>query len=186
MKRSPWGPVQEEREIAPGITFVSTASHGGFKLDRGLNAEVPEYMRQTGGWYEEDVDWAIVAVAYPEAFSAEEQRDARDTFRNYRPDAYERFFGEEIPPGQSHVKDERRCLEEHKADYIGLAAFGDWKAGVPKGYVGVFAGRGGRRSDGRYPEDTAWFLVPDEEYTQRTPCGFVVDESRHERIAPLD
>jgi Domain of unknown function (DUF7007) len=186
MKRSPWGPVQDEREVAPGITSVSTASHGGFKLNRHLNEGVPDYMREPSGWYEEDVDWAVVATVYPGAFSEADQRHARDTLRNWRPDIYERFFGEEIPPGQSHVKDERRCLEEHRGDYIGMAAFGDWKAGVPKGYVGIFAGRGGRRPDGRYPEDTAWFLVPEGEYTDRTPCGFVVDESRYERVAPLD
>ena len=185
MKTSPWGQVDHEREVAPGMTFVSTASHGGFKLDRRLNAEVPEYMRRPGGWYEEDVDWAVVAVVFPAAFSEKEQESAVHTFRNWRPDAYERFFGEEIPPGQSHVKDERRCLEEHRDDYIGMAAYGDWKAGVPKGQVGVFAGRGGRGPDGRYPKDTAWFLVPEDEYRQSTPCGFVVDESRHPRVEEL-
>jgi len=29
---TPWGPSQTSREIAPGICFYSTASHGGYYL----------------------------------------------------------------------------------------------------------------------------------------------------------
>lgn len=186
MKRSPWGPVQSERELAPGLVSVETAGHGGIKLDRRLNAEVPEYMRLSGGWYEEDVDWAIVAVVHPDAFSPAEVEDAKATLRNYRPDAYEQFFGEEIPEGASRVKDERRFLLEHQDDYLGMSAFGDWREGVPKGYVGVFAGRGGRTPTGQFPADTAWFLVPEDEYAARGRFSFVVDPDRHEAVAPLD
>lgn len=51
-KSSPWGAIQDKRELAPGIWQVSTAGHGGIKLSRERNAAVPAYMRAEGGWYE--------------------------------------------------------------------------------------------------------------------------------------
>ncbi len=51
-KTSPWGVIQDKRELAPGIWQVSTASHGGIKLSRERNAAMPDYMRNEGGWYE--------------------------------------------------------------------------------------------------------------------------------------
>lgn len=65
---SPWGGVQGGDELAPGIWMVHTAGHGGIKLSAERNRLVPDYMRAEGGWYEEDCDWAIVAVVFPEPF----------------------------------------------------------------------------------------------------------------------
>lgn len=142
-------------------------------------------MRDPGGWYEEDVDWSIVAVIFPDAFSEEQRQRAMDTFRNWKPDAFERFYLEVIPEGQSHVKDEQRFREEHKNDFIVVAAWGDWHKAVPEGMVGVFAGRGGRTARGAYPKDVAYFLVPEEEYDQASPFGFVVDPKRHKKIKAI-
>jgi hypothetical protein len=186
IKHSPWGSVQHEERIAPGITFVSTASHGGFKLNEDLNEKIPASMRQQDGWYEEDVDWAIIPIIYPDAFRNDQRARAITTLKNWRPQLYERFFEERLSPGESYIKDEQIFRREHKDDYIGMSAYGSWKAGVPPGFVGVFAGRGGRTAQGRFPEDTAWFLVPENEYDERSPFGFVIDENQHQRISPLD
>lgn len=90
-------------------------------------------------------------------------------------------FDEPMP-----LDDEDKFKIEHKNDYISLAAWGDWHEKVEKGFVGVFAGRGGRTPEGSYPEDTAYFLVPSEEYeTDKSRYGFVIDEARHTRIDPI-
>ena len=65
-KSSPWGRIQNAYTVADGIFLVSTAGHGGAKLDRKRNAQVPKPWRSKGGWYEEDCDWAIVALTFPE------------------------------------------------------------------------------------------------------------------------
>ena len=65
---TPWGAAQHAERYIRGITWYSTAAHGGFKVCAGLNARIPEYMRDAGGWYEEDCDWSIVATVFPEAF----------------------------------------------------------------------------------------------------------------------
>ncbi len=74
---SPWGPPQTVEVIARGIYLVETASHGGFYLDPTRNAEVPDYFKAASfnrqgerGWYEEDCDWCIPALVFPDEFSA--------------------------------------------------------------------------------------------------------------------
>jgi len=62
--RSPWGKIQDAKELAQGVWFVSTASHGGIKLDRGRNGKIPALARTAAGWYEEDCDWAIPAYVF--------------------------------------------------------------------------------------------------------------------------
>jgi len=81
---SPWGAIDRVTEIAPGIVFVSTSSHGGFHLDDERNAQVPLRWRETSwnrqgmaGWYEEDCDWCLVALTFPNVFESDERQKAR-------------------------------------------------------------------------------------------------------------
>jgi len=69
---SPWGAIQSQQTVAPGIEFVSTASHGGCYVSDDRLAELPAAVRDAerfnppGNWYEEDCEVAIVIVAFPE------------------------------------------------------------------------------------------------------------------------
>lgn len=179
---TPWGNSDSKKILAPGIISVETPSHGGIKVEKELNLLIPAYMRAPDGWYEEDVDWAIVATVFPHAFTKEDQAHARKTLKGYIPMAYELYYKEVIPPGESHRKDEIAFKALHKNDYLTLAAWGDWHKNVPKGHVVVFAGRGGRTADYKYPKDTAYFVVTDAEYSEPHPFSFVIDETRHPRI----
>jgi len=85
---SPWGAVQDQKELAPGIIQVWTASHGGIWVEPAKWATMP--IKTTGysedGWFEEDCDWALVALAFPEAFDAKslayaEKMKAGDYFK---------------------------------------------------------------------------------------------------------
>lgn len=64
LKYSPWGAVQTCDQIADGIYWVSTASHGGAYVDRALWLTMPEHIRETtfsdGGFFEEDCDFLLV------------------------------------------------------------------------------------------------------------------------------
>lgn len=75
---SPWGTIQHVELLGDGIAFVHTASHGGVRLF-GSRYEVfrdlvPEFEPWSGrrniGWFEEDCDWAAVAVLWQFEFSA--------------------------------------------------------------------------------------------------------------------
>jgi hypothetical protein len=89
---TPWGSPQGAlREVAPGIYFYHTASHGGFWLAPERLREVPTTLRALrfnnpsldSGWFEEDCDWCMVAGFFPEAFTAEERVYARTIYEHY-------------------------------------------------------------------------------------------------------
>jgi Domain of unknown function (DUF7007) len=155
---TPWGNSDSQKILTPGIISVETPSHGGIRVEVGLNKLIPAYMRSQDGFYEEDVDWSIVATVFPHAFTKEDQAHAKKTFKGYLPMAYELYYKEVIPPGESHRKDEIAFKALHKNDYLSLAAFGPGHPGIevdiPEGQVLVFAGRGGRTADYKYPKDT--------------------------------
>ena len=87
---SPWGKVQSVVDVAEGIEFVSTSSHGGYKLSEERLAALPERFKGLnkfggGRFFEEDCEWAIVALAFPEAFSSEAANAARLTAERVYP-----------------------------------------------------------------------------------------------------
>jgi hypothetical protein len=70
---SPWGmPDQIEQPFA-GVWSISTPSHGGFYVSAERRAAIPAAWLRSSfagnglkGWFEEDVDWCIVALAFPD------------------------------------------------------------------------------------------------------------------------
>lgn len=183
-KSSPWGAIQDKRELAPGIWSVSTAGHGGIKLSRERNAAMPDYMRNEGGWYEEDCEWAKAAVVHPIGFQRTikikgkpdktEFDIAMETFRNWHPSQYERFTGVLLEKGQSLIRDEQIFKLEKENNFVVTAAWGDWAHWVPEGKVGVVARRDSDKAE-------KWFLVEHDLYQQRRG-NFVIDLNRDTEI----
>ena len=81
-------------------------------------------------------------------------------------------------------------MEQHKGDYLTVAAWGDWHKSVPKGMVGVLAVRGGRTRTGQYASsDQRYFLVAGDEYDKRheNEAGcMVVDPARHPEVSAFN
>lgn len=86
---TPWGKADFATVFGDGITFYSTPGHGGFRLSPERNAELlrkfPGFRTFSGavGWYEEDCDWAAVALAFPEAFPEVAPSEAQSIFDQY-------------------------------------------------------------------------------------------------------
>lgn len=179
--RTPWGAAQSKVVYADGIISYETASHGGFKVHARYNREIPAPYRNENGWYEEDCEWAKVAVSFPAFFTEREVRLAKDTVRNWFPDEYEAVTGEIIPEGESLKKDERIFKERNADNWVVTSA-----RSVERGMVHCWATKGGERSEyvnGAFTEvETAEFLVPADEYQTRSLYGFVIDPDRHERL----
>ena len=171
---TPWGRADHEHVYAEGIVFYGTPSHGGFKLDRERNAKVHPALREGGGWYEEDCAWAKVAYTFPDVFPETERDSAVRTLKEWYPNEYEIVTGTILAPGESHVKDERCFLMEHAGDWVVIAAI---ISSQPQGMVECVATLGGARDGSKERR----YLVPDGEYQQRGPFGFVIDE---DRLAP--
>lgn len=165
-KYSPWGAIESEREIATGITEINTARHGGFKLDRKRNLRIPECMRTVGGWYEEDCQWAIVALTFPEAFPTLIDF-AISTMKSNYPDQYTTITGNPVAVEESHVLRQRAYKESVKGKYLVVSAMGDWHEKVPSGMVGVIACIDGRNENGMFSNPLNYFMVPAVEYNSK-------------------
>ena len=92
--QTPWGPADFATEYAPGLVLYSTPGHGGFHVSAEWLAQMPEPYRSTvpftqrhgrsgPGWYEEDCDWAIVALSFPQFFTADELETAQSCFDEF-------------------------------------------------------------------------------------------------------
>jgi hypothetical protein len=181
---TPWGYADQVEEVSEGILKVSTPSHGGFKLDRIRNSQVPSALRNKGGWYEEDCEYAKVIVSFPRVFLDESQQArACRTLKDHFPEAYEEWTGEVLQPGDSYNKDRKSFYEKHANDWIGISASsGTSFDPVPEGFVKVTAARGGRSLTPPYSLPAVKdFLVPKDEYVTNR-FGFIVDSSRYQEL----
>ncbi|MBO9463333.1 MULTISPECIES: hypothetical protein [Stappiaceae] len=170
---TPWGPSQGATVYAEGVVCHSTAGHGGFHLSSDRNAKVERRLRRPGGWYEEDAEWAIVALTLPHLFTSFERRSAERTVKDAWPDAWEAIFCTVLEPGQSHEKDRRTFHARHADDWIVISAI---RSEQQDGFVEVIATLGGMRGQ---DAEQRRFLVPAAEY-KIGRFGFVVDPARHD------
>lgn len=169
---TPWGVSQGATIYAEGIIAHSTAGHGGFKLSAERNRKIDPMLRSVGGWYEEDAEWAIVAITFPHLFTSFERRCAEKTIKDSWPNAWEAIFRTILDSGESREKDRRAFEAEYAADWIVVSAI---KSDHEKGFVECVATPGGRRGEGT---EERRFLVPSDEY-QVGRFGFVLDQVRH-------
>jgi hypothetical protein len=169
---TPWGPSQGATVFAEGIACHSTAGHGGFHLSADRNASVDFRLRKKDGWYEEDAEWAIVAITFPHLFTGFERRCAEQTLKDSWPDAWEAIFGTVLRPGESREKDSRAFETRHAGDWVVVSAI---RSEQHDGFVEVIATLGGGRGDGL---ERRRFLVPAGDY-EVGRFGFVVDPARH-------
>jgi hypothetical protein len=83
----PWGEIQETRSIADGIDWLSTAGHAGFRLSKERFERMPEHLRNisftSDQYFEEDVSWCAVPIAFPEAFSKGMVQAAQDCYDSW-------------------------------------------------------------------------------------------------------
>lgn len=71
IQSSPWGSVQSQRELAPGIIQVSTAGHGGIWLSLERQVQLPAWALEVPSgycpkpmWWEEDCEAMIVVYVF--------------------------------------------------------------------------------------------------------------------------
>lgn len=169
---TPWGSSQLATIYGTGVVCHSTAGHGGFHLSADRNRLIDPALRKDSPWYEEDSEWAIVALAFPDLFTAYERKCADETIRHSWPDTWKRIHGRTLTAGESRSKD--RCAFEHAHadDWVVISAiYSDQHAGMTE----VVAAKGGKRGAGTKRR----FLVSSDEYSTRGPFGFVIDDVRH-------
>lgn len=170
---TPWGASQHAIVYADGIVFHATSGHGGFHLSVACNVKVPLTLRNASGWYEEDAEWAIVALTFPDLFTTYERRCCDETVRNTWPVEWEQIHGRPLKPGESWTKDKTAFEQKHVSDWMVTSAI---RSSLYAGMVEVVARR---RSADIGQDEERRFLVPGAEYQTRSRFGFVIDERRH-------
>lgn len=142
---SPWGEIQTAEQLLPGIWTVTTSSHGGFLLSEQRHNAMPPCLGRADRHYEEDVDYALVVLAFEREFSAAGPinqlmvRGAHDTVRNWYPDQYSDHTGKPVAAKESHVLKMRDAYRERLGRPVVVSAFGSWADWVPAGKTGVIA-----------------------------------------------
>lgn len=101
---TPWGKPDHIKVKAPGIVWYSTPSHGGFWLSPERVDQLPPALAAVKpwagpGWYEEDCDWSIVALAFPGLF-AQDLDAARATLKCFHPAAFAALEKHKADPGR--------------------------------------------------------------------------------------
>lgn len=170
-------------QVIEGVTFESTPGHGHWHLTAERLAQVPAALRTPTdcysgeGIFEEDVEWARVALSFPEELPELQER-AEQVLRNFHPEIWEEWTGKTLEPGQSQQRDRDVALAEHANDLVAISAWGSWHDRVPAGKVGVLAVPG-KHVDGlrsRSPE-AEYFLVRQDRYQARPESGYVIDQA---------
>jgi hypothetical protein len=172
MTSTPWGASQSSQKYAPGIISYSTASHGGYHLSKTRQNEMPEALKNPGGWYEEDCEWCKVVVAFPQFFNPEHVIAAYDTLKHWCYEAYEKITGVTLRSGESHAKDEVLFFEKHKNNWIVISALTNKN---DRSLVDVTAIIGGKRTVNM---KTRNFIVSAADYDKRDHFGFMITNQR--------
>ena len=185
--RTPWGTADHAVVIADGIVSVSTPGHGGVKLSPERNREIHPALRNSSGWYEENVESTIPISVFPEEFAsqphvsdtAEELRaDAELSIKHWFPSKWEAATGETLEPGESYEKDRQTWRKMHEGDFLTRSAS---MSRTDPDMVVVTAQR---PIDGEEHS----YMVPKSEYDTRangdrgSDGTFIVDPSRHPRL----
>jgi len=172
---SPWGEVQHAESYNDDATIVSvsTASHGGIWVAPELNANIHYTIRNNDGWYEEDCEWSIVALTFPQIFTDFERDIAEGLLRDYYPDAWEYLYNRKLQPSESRKRDEELFQKTHANDWIVISAV---SSSYHEGMVEVVATLGGYRSENAQEKR---FLVSSNEYQTRGSFGFVINLEKH-------
>ena len=192
--RSPWGKVEDVQYLTPWLTQVSTASHGGYKLDRAHNAIIPEYMRKKGGWYEEDCAYSIVFSVlehlikqnlfdFSKTFYSKflDERSYIESFRNWYPSEYEMYFNVTLQEGESKIKDQNLWMERNKDKWHVVSASSISYSNVCK----ISLTLNGDRWKMNTNEEKIIFMDR-EEYTRlQTPFGTALSDEEVEKYAPF-
>ena len=175
---SPWGTPEAATQLLPGIWEVQTPSHGGMMLSDERQAAMPDALRNDRPNYEEDVDWALVVLAFADEFRSSALRFsphhvdlARQMVRTWHPERYTAHTGEVIPVNENPTLRRRAAALAAVGELVTTTAWGSWADWVPDGMVGVLAKRireVGPLSYPVYTDERVWAWVDKAAYAART------------------
>lgn len=171
---TPWGGSQLTTIYGEGVVKHMAAHDGGFQISPERNAKVLPSLRKNSGWYEEALEWSILAISFPELFTTSERSNADDTIRDIWPQIWEEIHGRIPVAGESWAEGRANFERCHAQEFVVIAAV---RSDFHFGMTEVVASMGGRRTR---DHEKRRFLVPCDEYARRGRHGFVIVVERHQ------
>lgn len=122
---TPWGPIQIQVTLAPGLVKFKTPAHGGYWITRERQAQMPEDLRNVRPfagerWYEEDCDWILLALAFPLLFAGDEVYTATKIAQELHPHL---ATAERLERAAKWIKENE---DKYEVSYAGTQA-GGWR-----------------------------------------------------------
>ncbi len=192
---SPWGAIENSREIAPGILWFATAARKGYHLSAHRQRALPHALRTEDGWYEDSTEWAAVAVVFDRIFDKlpapgcgdlSLYHAAKETLKNWRPAEYESWFETTLDEAEIDALAITQFHRRHADRWIVLEAFDDRASVAAKGWINARARLGGDppfgAARGGSLGPSRWFLVDAEDFTHGRGRPFLIDPERHHEI----
>lgn len=102
-RSTPWGKAQTKEVLVPGITFYSTAGHGGYFVTKHVRAVMRPELVNEDGWYEEDMEWIKVAIAFPHLFTEAIVKIANDLYKKFYNEKGEFHASESVSKSSQEV-----------------------------------------------------------------------------------
>lgn len=146
-ERQGWGKANHVSEVAPGVAFADCEGHGGYRLSRERNMDIPKPLRRD--WYEEDTEAHIVGMYHPDVFNHDGD-SSKQAVKDYYPDDYEKATGRTLEFGESEGRDAQEYARAHTDDWELRSALAE------NGAVTAIYSRGKEKRE---------LTIPDDEFT---------------------
>lgn len=182
--------------------WKNNPDHGWLYLTQEELQAIPECARLPQ--YEEDCSWSLAYVGLEsvgrmnviEQLEGEKNKVeqaqvmslAHSTCKNWYPHEYTKITGKLVAPEESHTLREEIFRDAFKDKWVVFCASGDWKAGVPVGYVEGIARLGAHPASDDHAGYEVWrkseektFFIPKKRYDKRGEFGYVVQGSDLEK-----
>lgn len=101
---TPWGDTNFAIEVADGIAIVQTSSHGGVNLSAERNRAIPQPLRRSNGWYEEDCEAHIPHYYFADEFSSDGQYGSPADVQAEAAQQIEYWFPADVRALRPHVR----------------------------------------------------------------------------------
>jgi hypothetical protein len=168
---SPWGQIQYVRKYVPGISFISTARHGGFRISSKKNQEILEPFRKITNhsyvYYEEDSEAALVILSFQNLFEPQDIQDAHKTAKNDYPHQYAKAFSTTVNLNESSTLRKEQFDQQNSDNFVVVAAWGESTSNCPKNMIIGLARRN---------KEEKYFLISQEKYKLRSQFGYVITD----------
>lgn len=180
-----WGERDDSDIVwyADGLLRTGTGGHGGYRVSKELVATMPPVLRgpldEDGfAWYEEDCEWALLALGLPQFFTTGELASAKKSAKSTYPRIMDILEGKTAATPEA-IRKAQRGFAEEKIDWAIMYRGPIRENGLVPVYSHMNSYWGTREIEYEEFGKLHGFLVPINELEEK---DFYLDPERYQRI----